>query len=172
MQELLETFSASGKPLGLVTRDVVHRDGLWHRAANVFLFKADGRLVVQRRNLRKDVCPGGWDLSVAEHLKPGENYATAAARGLREELGIQVVDLEPLGGIVRAQLELPESGIRDYEMQQSFRAMSDAELHLDGDEVAEFRLLMPRELNDLMLRSPADFTPWFRDRARDVGLFD
>lgn len=30
-----------------------------------------------------------WDLSVGEHLQPGETYEHAAYRGLEEELGIK-----------------------------------------------------------------------------------
>jgi isopentenyl-diphosphate delta-isomerase len=170
MTELLEAFDEFGESLGLVRRDVVHRNGLWHRAANVFLFRTDGRLVVQRRQSTKDVCPGIWDLSVAEHLKPGENHLSAAKRGLKEELGIEGASLDPVGGVAMERLEIAELGIKDYELQQSFRTVSDGELTPDSDEVAELRLLRLDELERLMRESPDDFTPWFRHRARDLPI--
>jgi isopentenyldiphosphate isomerase len=37
---------------------------------------------------RKRIGAGLWDLSLAEHLSPGESYRSAALRGLGEELGI------------------------------------------------------------------------------------
>jgi isopentenyldiphosphate isomerase len=43
MTELLEIFDESGEPLGMAQRHIAHRDGLWHRSSNVFLFQADGR---------------------------------------------------------------------------------------------------------------------------------
>jgi len=171
LQELFETFNEEGEPVGLFARDVVHKLGLWHCASNVFLFRSDGRLIVQQRHESKDVCPGTWDLSVAEHLEPGERFLAGALRGLREELGVTGVSLEPVSAVVRAKLDVAELGIKDYEFQVSFRGVSDAELMLQTAEVAEIRLCRVDELRAEMLTSPERFTPWFLGRARDVGLF-
>jgi isopentenyldiphosphate isomerase len=168
MDELLETLDFRGKPLGLAPRSRIHGEGLWHRAANVLLFDPDGRLWIQRRAAAKDVWPGGWDLSVAEHLAPGESYREAAARGLSEELAVADVILEPLGGIVRSRLDLPEAGIRDYEYQQSFRAVHDGPPEPNPAEVAEVRLLALEALDAAFVEHPDDFTPWFRQRMSEL----
>src|SRR5690348_11391125 len=115
-EETFEILDEAGRPIGIAPRSEVHARGLWHRAAHVFLFRSDGRLVLQRRQSTKDVCPDALDLSVAEHLKAGESYAEGAARGLREELGIRNVDLEELGEPLRFKLDQPP--IKDYEFQQ------------------------------------------------------
>lgn len=172
MRELLETFGDDGKPTGLVARNVVHQGGLWHRASNVFLFRTDGRLIVQRRQMSKDVCPGAWDLSVAEHLKPGEGFLAGAIRGLREELGIEGVKLEPVGDVIRARLEIADLGIKDYELQMCYRSVSDADLKPQSNEVADIRLFTLADLKTVMQNAPNEFTPWFHDRAQDIGLFD
>ena len=171
MEELFETFSEEGEPTGLVARDVVHKLGLWHRASNVFLFRTDGQLVVQRRHGTKDVWPGAWDLSVAEHLEPGESFVAGAIRGLSEELGITGVTLKPVSNVIRTKLEVAEQGIKDYEFQVSFRGVSDADLRPQTSEVAEIRLYQLDELRVEMLSAPERFTPWFRSRASDFGLF-
>jgi len=172
MEELFETFNGQGQPTGLVARSRVHALGLWHKAVNVFLFRTDGRLIIQLRHESKDLCPGTWDLSVAEHLKPGESYLEGALRGLNEELGIDGVALQPIGKEVRTIFEVSALGIRDCELQMCFRGVSDAEIVLQVDEVAETRLLQPGDLKEAMRESPASFTPWFCDRAQEVGLFD
>jgi isopentenyl-diphosphate delta-isomerase len=169
-EEVLPIFDADGAPMGTAPRSRVHREGLWHRAASVLLFRSDGRLVIQRRQWTKDVCPGAWDLSVAEHLRPGEGYEQGAARGLREELGVDRVSLEPLGSLVRAKLDIPERQIKDYELQQSFRGIFDGELRPAPGEVCEIdELALPR-LCVAMAARPSDFTPWFRDSAARLGL--
>lgn len=99
MEEQFETFDDTGEPMGLVPRSRVHREGLWHRAVHVYLFRSDGRLLLQRRQRDKDICPGAWDLSAAEHLKPGETFRQGAIRGLQEELNVKGVELTPLGDI-------------------------------------------------------------------------
>jgi len=172
MKEFLETYNDRNQPTGLVARDRVHQFGLWHRAVNVFLFRTDGRLITQLRHASKDVWPGTWDLSVSEHLTPGESYLDGAVRGLNEELGIKGVELEPLGEEVRTMLELPELGIRDCELQMCFRGISDAEIVLQVDEVAEVRLIHLSELRGAMCESPGSFTPWFCDRAGEIGLLN
>lgn len=172
MQEIFETFSDENKPAGLVPRSEVHKLGLWHRASNVFLFRTDGRLITQRRHDSKDVYPGAWDLSVAEHLKPGEDYMAGAIRGLNEELGIDDVILEPCSEVIRAKLVIPEMEIKDFELQMCFRGISDTKLTPQSSEVAETRLFQLSELKALMAASPGSFTPWFLGRANDIGLFN
>lgn len=168
--ELFQTFDARGNATGVAPRSRVHREGLWHCAANVFLFRSDGRLVLQRRQWTKDVCPGAWDLSVAEHLEPGETYEQAALRGLREELGVEQIVLERFGSVTRSQLDIVERGLKDYEWQQSFRGVSDGELRPNVDEVCEVRTLDLADLEREFAQKPDDFTPWFRDSAIRLGL--
>jgi isopentenyldiphosphate isomerase len=172
VQELFEIFSDEGAPAGLAARNDVHRLGLWYRASNVFLFRTDGRLVIQRRHRSKDVWPDAWDLSVAEHLKPGETFLKGAIRGLREEFGIEGVTLKALSDEIRCRLEVPESGIKAYELQVCYHRVSDADLACDFDEVAAIRFVTVDELEAAIRTSPHEFTPSLRDRARDIGLFE
>lgn len=170
LDEPFQTFDARGNVTGVAPRSRVHREGLWHCAASVFLFRPDGRLVIQRRQLSKDVCPGAWDLSVAEHLKPGETYEQGACRGLREELGVEQVDLVRLGSVTRAQLDIAEHGLKDYELQQSFRCVFGGELRPNMDEVSEIGTIDLAALGMAFSQRPSDFTPWFRDSAIRLGL--
>jgi isopentenyl-diphosphate delta-isomerase len=170
MEEQFETFDEMGSPLGAQPRSKVHREGLWHRAANVFLFMPDGKLLIQRRQLSKDVWPGAWDLSVAEHLKPGESFEDGAKRGLREELGVEGVEIERLGGVAKSRLEVEASEVRDFEFQQSFRATFDGKVSANREEVMETRAVSLRELEIAFREQPQDFTPWFRQRVAEFGL--
>ena len=136
----------------------------------MFLFSADGRLLIQQRQLSKDVCPGAWDLSVAEHLQSGESYVAAAVRGLREELGVDRVELQPIGALTKSRLELAAAGIRDYEMQQSFRGDFDGPVHPNAAEVRATRLVTLAQLRRDFVNRPATYTPWFRARVEELGI--
>lgn len=171
MSEQFDTFSETGERLGTEYRSIVHREGIWHRASNVFVFFPDGRLLIQRRQLSKDVCPGAWDVSAAEHLKPGETFEEGALRGLEEELGISGVSLEPYGEVAKSRLDMPELGIRDFEFQQSFRTMYEGLIHANPEEVLEIRKIELESLEVEMTRQPDRFTPWFHRRARELELF-
>ena len=164
-EEEFEIFSADGTLLGRAPRSRVHREGLWHKSAQVFLFDGTGRLYLQRRVDHKDVCGGLWDQSAAEHLTPGESFIAAAHRGLAEELGVRGVELTALGEPFAGRLDQPEFGIRDYELQQAFRGTYDGPMTPNPDEVAEVRALPLPELSAWARDAPGDFTPWF---LRDV----
>ena len=168
--EYFETYDVDGRPTGVALRSDVHRLGLWHRAANVLLFDPTGRLYIQRRAASKDVWPNAWDVSVGEHLKPGETYEQAALRGLAEELAVSGVALTALGGVVRAQVEVPESNIRDFELNQTFRGDYDGPISADPHEVADVQRIKLDALSHAIFVRPDDFTPWLRTRLRLLGF--
>jgi len=167
--ELFETYSGDGTPTGLVARGVVHRLGLWHRASNVLLFHPDGRLYLQRRAATKDIWPDAWDISVGEHLQPGETYTQAAHRGLAEELAVSGTILTPLGDVTRACVDIPELDIHDHELQQSFRGEYAGAVQPDPNEVAEVQLLELGAIARGVAAHPDRYTPWLRSRLAAFG---
>lgn len=173
MEELFETCDEAGRFTGLAERSRVHAEGLWHRAVHVWLFDPCGRVWIQRRGWHKDINAGIWDVSVGEHLQPGESWSEAAARGLREELAIEKAPtLEPLGDVRRVVLDRPEAGIHDHELQQAFRACHDGPVRPDPDEVTEVRLIDPASLKAWLVAEPYAFTHGCRSDVAELDLFD
>lgn len=170
MTELFQTYTMDGAPQALVPRDEVHRLGLWHRAANVLLFRSGGRLVLQQRAAIKDICPNLWDLSVAEHLMPDETYIEAAQRGLHEELGLSGLNLKPLGGEITCKLDDPVRGIKDYEFQQCFTTTSDHEIQFDPAEVSAIEFWTLSDIGAQLIENPAIFTPWLKHILEQIDL--
>lgn len=168
--ELFETFDDAGKPTGLVPRDEVHRKGLWHRAANVFVFNPTGELLLQQRSAEKDVWPDAWDLSAAEHLTPGESYLEGALRGLREELGINGMPLTPLGSEMRAEVVVRPLGILDRELQRSFQGQWGGSIRPCPEEVAAVRWVSLDALTREIAADPERFTPWLRSRLKLLSV--
>ena len=168
--ELLETLDTAGTPAGLVPRDRVHADGLWHRAVHVWVVAPSGWIYVQRRSTHKDLNPDLWDVSVGEHLQPGEDYRDAAHRGLAEELGIAVDHLEPLSGERWISVDHPSHGTRDCEVQQAFRTVTEATPSPAEDEIAELRLISPAELQAWIRDAPAELTRGFHRDVADLGV--
>ena len=170
MSEYFETFDEHGRPAGLAARPTVHREGLWHRAVHVWLFRSDGRVYVQRRAPGKDVSPDCLDVSVGEHLQPGEDFPAAAYRGLSEELG--VVDVTPLalGGERRLTQYRPELGVHDREVQQAFHAVYDGEPDPEPTEITALELWTMDRLRAAVAQSPDAFTPGLRADLSDLDL--
>jgi ADP-ribose pyrophosphatase YjhB (NUDIX family) len=87
-----------------------------------WVFAPDGSLLVQRRSPHKKIGARQLDLSVAEHLQPGEGFRQGAVRGLAEELGIRVAETELRGPLAPThRRELHQGDFHDVELVQSFR---------------------------------------------------
>lgn len=89
MAEYFEVVDEEDRIIGRALRTECHGNPrLIHRVAHVLVFDSQGRLLLQKRAMSKDVQPGKWDTSVGGHLDLGESYEAAAHRELREELGV------------------------------------------------------------------------------------
>eukprot|EP00295_Goniomonas_pacifica_P051240 CAMPEP_0175897956 /NCGR_PEP_ID=MMETSP0108-20121206/999_1 /TAXON_ID=195067 ORGANISM="Goniomonas pacifica, Strain CCMP1869" /NCGR_SAMPLE_ID=MMETSP0108 /ASSEMBLY_ACC=CAM_ASM_000204 /LENGTH=181 /DNA_ID=CAMNT_0017219295 /DNA_START=92 /DNA_END=640 /DNA_ORIENTATION=+ len=172
--EDFEVFGPDNTSLGRTEkRAVVHEQGLFHRAVQVLLRNTDGSIGLQKRHEQKDVAPGLWDLSCAEHVQPGESYEAAARRGLLEELG--VVDPPPLRQLHAAFLqenEYPALGKIDREFVEVWSLPRfEGEVKIDGVEVVEWRWVKREDLEQELSLQPGTFCPWVRDtldRIRSV----
>jgi isopentenyldiphosphate isomerase len=72
--EIFELVDADDAVLGTAPRSEVHCRGLLHRAVYCWVFNAAGEVLLQRRSPKKRIGGGLWDLSLAEHLQPGESW--------------------------------------------------------------------------------------------------
>jgi isopentenyl-diphosphate delta-isomerase len=146
----------------------VHRRGLRHPAISVFVM--DGpRTLIQRRALGKYHTPGLWANAVCTHPHWGEDMAAAAARRLREELGIEGLALVPRHRVeYRAEVG---GGLVEHELVSLFAAEARPGLRLAPDpaEVMDVRWIALDALRGEIAARPAAFTPWLRIYLADHG---
>jgi isopentenyldiphosphate isomerase len=87
--ERFEVVDESDCVIGTALRRECHGNpALIHRTVHVVVRSRDGRILLQKRGLAKDIQPGKWDTAVGGHLHQGESYEQAARRELAEEIGI------------------------------------------------------------------------------------
>lgn len=211
--ELFELYGErDGAPTGVtVPRARVHAEGLVHAAAYGWLIdrrrRRGGagdpcpapRVLLQRRSEAKKIGPGQWDLSVAEHLEPGETHRAAVVRGLGEELGLgaafagratAAAPCAPAGRHLR-ELVVPEAGVVDREWVESYvvevvggedGGAADAaggggdvpalpEIRFNPKEVSAVRWVGLRELRDACRERPHEYTQWLREEGELLGWF-
>lgn len=170
--ETFDIYDADCNLIGQEKRKKVHAEGILHKAVYCFVFDKQGRLLVQRRSLKKKVGPGQWDLSVAEHLSPGENFRDAVIRGLKEELGIQGnVSERPLAPMHMRKLVVPGK-IKDFEFVESYRMDGFAgDIRFNEEEVIEVKYMTVEDVRADMQGNPEAYTQWFREELASLNYF-
>lgn len=79
---------------------------------------------------------------------------------------------EPFGAVTKYRLEVPAAKVKGYEFKQSFRVRYSGPVNPDPREVLATRAIELRALRAEMRQQPDMFTPWFRKRAAELGLFE
>lgn len=135
-------------------REEVHRDGLLHRAAHVWVFTTTGKLLIHRRTAGKEEEPLKLTSSACGHLSAGESYEQAAQRELFEELGLRA-ELKFLHKIPSG----PEIG---YEHTTLFSCISDETPIPDQREILSYEYVTLPELKKQVEQHPEEYTNPFR----------
>ena len=144
----------------------VHRRGQLHRAFSIFIFNANGDLLLQRRADTKYHFAGQWSNSCCGHPRPDEPTAGAALRRLGEELGFHAPLTEQMQLTYRAAD--PLSGLIEHEYLHVFRGRFVGEPRPDPAEVGAWRWISVGAVRRAVRVSPGLFTPWFRLIAERV----
>lgn len=153
--EIFDVCDENDRVIGQARRADVHAQKLLHRAVHIWVFLPDGRLVTQRRSASKDEYPLALTSSASGHLDSGEDYHTAAARELGEELGLRGVDLQ-------FAVKLPASPATAFEHTVLYTTMSDAVLAPHAGEVAGLEIYSRSELLAELARTGDNLSPPFR----------
>ncbi len=154
--ELLDIVDDDDLVTGQNMRAVVHQRGLQHRGVHIFLVTPEGKLLVQQRGKHRGTSPLALDCSVSEHVKAGEGYPEAAARGLAEELGIRRANIHAL---IKFKMDY---GPNDREICQLHEKIVDPALvHFDPLEVEGIACYSLDDLETLIRNGKVAFSGWF-----------
>ena len=154
--ELFDVVDEQDYVVGQEMRSVVHQRGLWHRGVHVFLFTREGKLLVQQRSKDRVHAPLALDCSVSEHVKAGEDYYTAAVRGLKEEMGVEGIEIEPL---VKFKMNY---GPNDNEISELYQGIVDPSVvRFDPVEIERIDYYSLPELQKLMGSEKHNLSYWF-----------
>jgi len=137
-------------------RSTVHQLGLQHRGVHVFLFTRDGKMLVQKRSADRAASPSALDCSVSEHVKAGESYLDAAMRGMKEEMGVDGIEIKEL---VKFRMNY---GTNDNEISTVYEGIVDpAAVKFDPSEIEEINYYSVDELQEMIESGNVKFCGWF-----------
>lgn len=154
-EEIFDVVDEQDRVLRQATRAEVHKNDWWHRAVHIWLFDAEGRLLLQMRSPHKDQYPSTWTSSASGHVDAGEGYETAARRELGEELGLSF----PLKPVVK----LPPSPATAYEFTSLWIGTTDQPPRPNSVEVTAVEWWDIPAAQEAMISEPELFSPPLRE---------
>lgn len=159
MTERVILVDEHDRELGTEEKERAHREGRLHRAFSVFVFDSRGRLLLQRRARTKYHSAGLWTNTCCSHPRPGEGVPAAAARRLREEMGMECALRPSFPLLYRAELD---RGMTEHEYDHVLVGECDRDPVPDPAEVEEWAWVSPAALRREVERRPEAYTYWFR----------
>lgn len=161
--EVFDLIDKNDRVVGKVRRGDAHRDkSLIHRSVGVAVVNHHGKIFLQRRSLSKDVDSMKWTISCSGHVPTGEKYEQAAARELKEELGITGVTLNFLTKYLY-------QGEKETEMVCLFKIFYDKELTLNTTEILEGKFFSKEELVRAVTAKEIDLNKYGRIALEKLG---
>lgn len=156
--EIFDVVDGNDRVTGQATRAEVHRKKLFHRAVHILVFDGRGNVVLQKRSLAKDTCPGLFSTSCAGHVDSGESYDAAAVRELGEELGVP----RDVAGTLRFLFALRPCDALGMEFVRVYRLDFAGTLTPNPAEISELLALPPTEIDARIEAAPNAFAESFR----------
>ena len=91
--EYIDVLDENGNKTNIIrNKSLIYKMGDWHRTVHVWILNSKNELLIQKRAVDKETFAGLWAISVAGHVRTGENSIIAAKREIKEEINIDVTD--------------------------------------------------------------------------------
>lgn len=154
-----------GNERGTMEKLEAHRRGELHRAFSIFVFNAQGELLLQRRALDKYHSGGLWSNTCCSHPRPGEPLSAAVQRRLVEEMGFQCPLSHRFSFIYRIDFH---NGLSEHEYDHVFLGHYEGDPNPNPQEVAAWCWMAPAALQRAIAAEPARYTYWLRQSLERV----
>lgn len=151
--------------LGTMEKMEAHLQGKLHRAISVFIFDCNGKILLQRRALKKYHTAGLWSNSACSHPRLNEKPINAAERRIFEEMGLKVKLQFIFKFLYKAKLD---NLLIENELDHVFIGISDEKPSININEVCDYNYLNEHEIDSLIEKDKELFTPWLKDCYKKV----
>jgi isopentenyl-diphosphate delta-isomerase len=158
--EELILVDADDRVRGYASKAACHDgQGDLHRAFSLFVFNAQGALLLQQRSAGKRLWPGYWANSCCSHPRRGESLDEATQRRLLQELGMRCA----LRYLFKFEYHADYRGLgAEHELCSVYVGQTAAPVQANRSEVAAWRFVSPAALDAEMAAHPERFTPWLK----------
>lgn len=160
MMEKIDVLNENGDKTGeVVSREEVHKLGLWHKCIHVWIVNGKGEILLQKRSEQKLTHPNMWTTATSGHLSAGDTSIEGAIRELSEEIGLKVKENE-----LEYLFTVKESGVNDNPKRHIIeneitdvylieRNVDITELRLQEEEVSEIKWFSYESFKKMVLEN-------------------
>ena len=161
MTERLTLVDENDQPIAIGDRKEAWAKGYYTRNIRIVLRDENGRMLSQKRSMKKDLYPGMWTVAAGGHVDEGETWDEAALREMEEEIGVST----PLKLIGDFSFKNDEDDKKVRQIIHVYEGIIDSSMqfNLEGDEVEATKWYRLDELRTAMQQTPDIFTPSFRE---------
>ena len=164
--EELILVDADDNEIGFLSKAASHNgDGVLHRAFSIFLFNADGELLLQQRSPSKRLWPGYWSNTICSHPRRGESMQVATQRRLMDELHVEC-ELEFVYKFAY-QANFGDAG-SEHELCHVYLGHAPPGVRPNDHEIASVRYISAAGLERKFAEEPGTITPWFTQEWREL----
>lgn len=149
MSEYFDVLNEKGEYTGKVeSREICHKEGLWHKAVAVFVVNSKGQVLLQKRSAKKKMWPNMWDITAGGHVDSGEFGFESIIREIKEELGIDIdkKDITFIGSSLSSNKkgDVINNHLNEYYIVS--KDVDETKLILQEDEVSEVKWMDKDEI--------------------------
>jgi len=91
-KEVIFCVDENNIPIVPQTKGYAHKQGIWHRTSQVWVFNRKQEILCHLRSALVHVAQNKWDPNFGGHAKAGDSAITTALAELKEESGIIVTE--------------------------------------------------------------------------------
>ncbi len=164
--EKIDILDENGNQTGeVVSREEVHRLGLWHKCVHIWVVNSKKQILLQKRSSQKQTNPNKWTTAVSGHLSAGDSSLEGAMRELSEEIGLAVDknELQYLFTVKEREVNNnPEKQIIEREFTDVYLIKKDMdikEFKLQEEEVSEIKWFSYEEFKKMVIENDEDLVP-------------
>jgi|GEM_PF-699608 len=159
--DILKIYDEEFNNIGTRTREEVHRKGLLHQVAHIWMFQwsgDDAYIMIQKRSRKRELFPGKYDLLQTTHFEPEQSYEDAIRDSLKYYLGAKLSneDITHLGSL---RQHIDKGDYHDNALIQVFAIT-----------VKKALFIMPDTENILKVRFD-DFSLFIRGKLRQIAMY-
>jgi len=173
MIENLVLVDENDKSLGLEEKWNCHKgQGRLHRAFSLWIFRTDGKVLLQQRSKQKLLWPEYWSNSCCSHPRENESYENATIRRTQEELGL-IIEPKLLTKFQYQSNYAPNGKLigSENEVCALLYAMTNKNPTPNPEEIKLTKYLNIQEIIEQVGLHPELYTPWFKIELKEIQKY-